>query len=573
MAVGPEEGGGGGNLPANLNPREMLARLTPGQMVSLGVILVASIFLVAGIWVFVTREEMVPLYDLPMTAKDQVAIEDELKTRGIDYELSGQGRVLVPQSRAMELRTQFEALDMAPQSKSGMALMDETNPLRAGDYMVRLKALQAKAEEIEMMLEENPNITKAKVEIVPPKDSPFADETEPAKASVVLRLKNYAELTDLQIEGMQRMIASSIEGASPDDIMIMDQYANPLTKPRVEDDSIGLSQANLAIKRQMERDMEQKITDIVSTFLGPGKVKARVTLDVNFDQVELVEKKFGGPDAEGEPQKYNEQTKKERINRGGPLGDAVGVAANTAQGQIPPAGEGESGSVIDRETQTNQFYIDEQHTNTRVSPYEIERRSIAIQLDYKLVETETGSPGFFSKLTKTQPDWIKEEQVALSPDELARITELVKGATGFVDQRDFLSVQNFAFKPLVSKRTQASMETGLLFEYVDRWTKPVLTAVIFIIIMMVGFSLFRRFVAPILQQAQLEEPALSAALPSGPPKTVAELESELEAEIEASSPTAQLSKSEIMKKRLVEMVQQDSESVASLVRTWLLEDE
>jgi len=570
MAVGPEESG---NTPATLDPREMIKKLTPGQMISLGVIVLASFILITGIWIFVTREEMVPIYDVPMSAKSQVAIEEELNTRGINYETTGQGRILVPASRAMELRTQFEALDMAPQSKSGMALMDETNPLRSGDYMMRLKAQQAKAEEIEMMLEENPNITKAKVEIVPPKDSPFADETTPAKASVVLRLKNYAELTDLQVEGMQRMIASSIEGASPKDIMIMDQYANPLTKPPVEDSTIGLSQANLEIKRQMEQDMERKISDIVATFLGPGKVKARVNLDVNFDQVELIEKQFGGADAEGEPQKYNEQTKTETINRTGPGGNAVGTAANTAQGQIPPAGEGEAGSVINRETKTNQFFIDEKHTNTRISPYEIERRSIALQLDYKIVETETATPGFFSKLTKTQPDWITEEAKPLEQDELDRIAELVKGATGFVEGRDFLSVQNFEFKPLVSKRAQASMETGLLFDYVDRWTKPVLTTIIFIIIMMVGFSLFRRFVAPILQQAQLEEPALSAALPSGPPKTVAELESELEAEIEASSPTAQLSKSEIMKKRLVEMVQQEPESVSSLVRTWLLEDE
>ncbi|MDJ0838074.1 MAG: flagellar basal-body MS-ring/collar protein FliF [Acidobacteriota bacterium] len=566
----PEETGG---TPARLDPRNVMSQLTTGQMISLGVIVVASLFLVYGIFVFVTREEMVPLYDVPMSAKGQVAIETELNTRGVEFQSTGDGRILVPQSKAMDLRTQFEALDMAPQSKAGMAMMDDTNPLKAGDYMIRMKARQAKGEEIEMMLEENPHVQKAKVEISPHKDSPFADETEPAKVSVMLRLKNYAELKKTQILGMQRMIAAAVEGANPDSVVITDQYGNQLTAPPSDDDSISMSQSNLGIKAQMERDMEGKIHEIVETFLGPGKVKARVSLDVNFDQIQQIEKTFGGDDAEGEPQKYNEQSKTEKIQRQGPAGDAVGAAANTAQGQIPPAGEGAEGSTIDRETLTNQYYVNEQQVTTRQQPHTIERRSIALQLDYKLDVTVAEPPGFFAKLTKTQPDWIEEKLVPLTRDELDRIEELVKGATGFVEGKDFISIQNFEFKPLVSKKAQAAMETGLLFEYIDRWTKPVLTTIIFVIIMMVGFSLFRRFVAPILQQAQLEEPALSAALPSGPPKTVAELESELEAEIEASSPTAQLSKSEIMKKRLVEMVQQDPESVASLVRTWLLEDE
>lgn len=574
MAQGPDQVQEAGESGGGLSPiNNMVKQMTTGQLISLGVIVVATLFLIYGVYVFVTREEMVPLYDAPLAAKDQVQIEAELNTRGVNFEVTGKGRVLVPANRALELRTQFEALDLSPNAKSGMSLMDETNPLRAGDYMIRLKALQAKSQEIEMMLEENPNITKAKVQIVPPKDSPFADQTEPAKASVMLRLKNYAEFSKAQVRGMQRMVANAVEGATPDDVVITDQFANQLTDPPNSDASISMSESNLGVKATMERDMEAKIREVVGSFLGEGKVKARVTLNVNFDQIQQVERKYGGPDAEGEPQRYNEQSKSETIQRGDFEPGAVGAQPNTAQpnGAIPPNGEG--GQLIDRETLTNQYYVDEQQTTTRAQPHTVERQSIALQLDYKLVETETATPGFFSKLTKTQPDWIEEQQVALTADEIQQIENLVKGATGFVDGRDFIHITNFPFKPLVSKRAQASMETGLLFEYVDRWTKPVLTAVIFIIILMVGFSLFRRFVAPILQQAQLEEPALSAALPSGPPKTVAELESELEAEIEAASPTAQLSKSEIMKKRLVEMVQQDPESVASLIRTWLLEDD
>ena len=567
MAEEPAE-----NIPAKFDPRNMLSQLSTGQFVALAIILVATLLLI-GVSIYQANiEEKEPLFTTRLDAETQVQIQQELDSRRIQYEISDTGKILVPKSRARGLRTEFEALDLSPQAKSGMSVLDDTNPLKAGEQMMKLKSIQALQIDVQKMLEENPNVMRAMVQIVPAKDSPFADETQPAKASVMLKLRNMAELTKGQVKGMQHAVANAIEGASPDSVSIMDQYNNMLSQPGSEDETLGISQSNLEIQRRMEKELETKIQQVVGSFLGPDKVRARVTLDVNFDQVQTVEKRFGGADAEGEPQRYSEQTKKETINRTGPGGDAVGAAANTAQGQIPQNAN-QTGSNIDRETLTNQYFIDELQTTRRVQPYDVERMSIALNLDYKEVETETDKPGFFAKLTKTQADWITTEILPLSEDELQQVRDLVIGATGFQDERDYLSVHNFQFKPAISRKVQASMETGLLLDYLREWTPRILQIILFIAFVLLGFSLFRRFVAPILQQAQLEEPAISAALPAGPPKTVAELESELEQEIESSIPSAQLSKAEIMKKRLVEMVQQDPDTIAGLVRTWLLEDE
>jgi len=568
MAPGPE----GSGVPAKLNPRDMLKQLSTGQFVALLIIAFATILLVVVSIFQANVEEKEPLFARRIDAKTQVQITQELQSRQVDYEVSSTGKILVPKSRVGELRTEFEAMDITPDGQTGMSILDNTNPLKSGEHMLKLKSIQALQVDIQKMLEQNPNIMKAMVQIVPAKDSPFADESDPAKASVMLRLRNMTELAKNQVRGIQHSVANAIEGATPDDITITDQFNNMLSQASNGDEAFGVSQTNLEIQSKMERERENKIQQLVGTFLGPNRVKARVSLDINFDQIQTVEKKFGGPDAEGEPQKYSEQNKTETIQRNGGTGDVTGAAANVAQGVIPAAGQ-QTGSDINRQTLTNQYFIDELQTTTRVAPYEVERMSIALQLDYKEVETEKEKPGFIAKLTKTQADWIETEVLPLSEEELNKVRDLVMGATGFKQGRDFISIQNFQFKPPISKRIQASMDTGQLFELVKLWIPRVLQVGLFIAFVLIGFSLFRRFVAPILQQAQLEEPAISAALPSGPPKTVAELESELEAEIESSIPSAQLSKAEIMKKRLIEMVQQDPETVSGLVRTWLLEDE
>lgn len=549
------------------------SRMAPGQLVALGIMVFAGLMLVFSMFYYASREEMVPLFTQQVNADAHIQIRDELNARGIDYTVSDGNKFLVPKSRAQALRTEFEALDLGPSNSNGWDILDETNPLKAGESMMKLKKLQALEVEIESMLEQNPSVMAASVKIRPAKDSPFADETEPAKASVMLRLKNMAKMGPNQIMAMQQMVASSIEGASPNDITITDQHYNLLTRPVSDDSELAMSNSNLELKAKYERDIENKVEALLETWLGPGRSIAKVSLDINFDQQETIEKRYGGADAEGEPQAYAEQVKTETIRRGDALEGAVGAAPNTAQGGIPQETASEGGTNINRQNETKQYFVDETQTKTRHAPFEIDRMTIALQLDYKETEVETREPGFFDKYMSSTPDWIETKYEPLNEDELSRVRSLVKGATGFQDQRDFLSVANFPFKPPISKRAQAAMDTGLLMELLNKWTPFLLKLIAFVLFMMVAISLFRRFVAPILQQAQLEEPAISAALPSGPPKTVAELESELEQEIEASIPSAQLSKSEIMKKRLIEMTQTDPEAVAGLVRTWLLEEE
>ena len=344
MAEEPEEGG------VVLNPREFFRQLNTGQFIALAIIVVAGLTLIFSTVYYATQEEMEPLYNKEVDAKTEELITQELTSRQVSYEVLDNGKIMVPKSKVRELRTAFEAMEITPDGKTGMSILDETSPLKAGAQMMKLKAQQALAMDIQRMLEENPNVIKAKVQIVQAKDSPFADQTEPAKASVMLRLKNYADVTREQIRGMQMMVASAIEGASIDDVTITDQYANLLSKTPVDDETMAMNQANLNVKSEMEKDLERKVHQIVETFLGPGRVKARVTLDVDFDQIQTVEKIYGGPDAEGEPQRYSEQSKTENISRSGGIGDAVGTAANTAQGQIPATGETKSSSQIDRDT-------------------------------------------------------------------------------------------------------------------------------------------------------------------------------------------------------------------------------
>jgi len=202
----------------------------------------------------------------------------------------------------------------------------------------------------------------------------------------------------------------------------------------------------------------------------------------------------------------------------------------------------------------------------------VTRISVALNLNYKEVVNEEAAPGFFSQLlgSNSYPD-IQTE--ALTPEALESIESLVKASVGFVPDRDYFSINNFEFKPAISKQATAALRSGQMIEHLKQWTPWAMQVLVFIVFAFIAVRMFKRFVVPILEQAQLEEPVLAPALPSGTPKTVAELESELDGELMEMVSPLEVTKAEIMKKRVLEFIKDEPETACSLVRTWIMEEE
>jgi len=549
---------------------KFLQGLNKGQLISLGIMALAAGFLLISVFLYATQEKMVPLFRTPVDAKTFMEIKDILNNRKVNYETERNHKILVPETQADDLRVEFEALDITSEGKDGYSYLDQTNPLKAGETMMGIQKLRAKEANLSRYLKKNPSIKNAYVSITPAKDSPFADEQRPAKASVMLELVQLNKVPKSSIEGIQQYIANAIDGAKPENIIITDQFYNLLTPSVPEDDDSAISQNNLQIKNEMERKLVQKILNVVEPILGPGKVVAQVSLDVDFNKKQTVAKVYGGPDNEGEPIKLTTEVKNEQTNRNGQAGTS-GASANVLQGAIPQTTA--AGSASTKNTETVNYLIDERETTVVEAPFQVQRISVALNLDHKEVEKEEEAPGFFSSLFSSGPDPFDMETVALTPEELSQIENLAKAAVGFVAKRDYFSINNFPFKAPISRKAIASIRSNQVIDRIKQWSPWVMQVLVFLAFALVAMRMFRRFVVPILEQAQLEEPVVAPALPSGTPKTVAELESELDEELRGKVPSADVTKSEIMRKRVLEFIKEEPETACGLLRTWLMEEE
>ena len=69
------------------------------------------------------------------------------------------------------------------------------------------------------------------------KDSLFGAREQPAKASVILKLRNPSRpLAPATVTGITNLVAASVEGLRPEAVVVMDSFGRPLAKPPADDD-------------------------------------------------------------------------------------------------------------------------------------------------------------------------------------------------------------------------------------------------------------------------------------------------------------------------------------------------
>jgi flagellar M-ring protein FliF len=241
---------------------------------------------------------------------------------------------------------------------------------------------------------------------------------------------------------------------------------------------------------------------------------------------------------------------------------------------VAPANAGASGSVVEssekKETTTN-FEISKTVRAVDQATGTIKRLSLAVIVDHL---------GSWDKDAKGEP---LLKQTPRSADEMKKIRDQVATAVGIqVKRGDELTVENMAFATLqANPKEEAEAKKQFWIDLVRQFAPSIIYAVL-------GLAVFFMIILPVLKRlssalnrptplrvasAEEGEGAASIRRPVQV-KSVAEMEAEIEAELNAdaafSAPEAR--RRELIKKRLQDSSHEDPETIASLVRSWLLEE-
>src|ERR1700722_11783364 len=349
------------------------ASLSRSQQISLILVPVIACSIVFGLLRWKHDSDFRVLYSA-LAPEDAAAVTQKIREAGIEYKLDETGAtVSVPSDHLAEARLALAGAGLPRSGRIGFELFDRTN-LGASDFAEQVNYRRALEGELERTVATLSEVDQARIHITFAKESVFLDARQPSKATVVLRLKRSVQLSQPSVIAIANLIASAVDGLSPEAVAIIDSSGRLLNRPAVQGDGEArLAEANLDYRRQVESEMLAKINLALVPLLGPDRFHASVNAECDFTSSEENDESV---DAAKSVVLTSQTT--EESSGAGIAGGTPGTASNLPR---PTARATTSGSGLLRRTE-NVTYQPSRMVKHTISPKGTVRRlSTAILVD------------------------------------------------------------------------------------------------------------------------------------------------------------------------------------------------
>lgn len=323
--------------------KKLFFSLSLAQRISLGVALLA---IVGGVLAFShwnTERDFKPLYT-GLSQEDSSAVLSKVKEGGMEYRLSENGSaVLVPSARVAEMRLQLAAAGVPKTGRIGYELFDKTN-FGTSDFAEQVNYRRALEGELERTLMGLAEVEQARVHLTLPKESVFTETRQPAKASVMLTLKQGAHLAPANVNAVTQLMASAVEGLTPEGVSVVDKLGNLLSRQKKPGaDNPEADDAMLEYRAKVEREYLAKVNTTLAPYVGTDHFTACVA-ECELNSGEQSEETF-------DPEKSVMTTaqKTEEISGANGASGIPGTPTNLPRPTIRAGGGVDVGDPADRE--------------------------------------------------------------------------------------------------------------------------------------------------------------------------------------------------------------------------------
>jgi flagellar M-ring protein FliF len=167
-----------------------------------------------------------------MSPEDAGAVTAKLRESATEYRLSdGGSTILVKADRVAEMRLQLAAAGLPQTGRLGFELFDQTN-FGASEFTEQVNYHRAIEGELERSVRTLREIESARVHVTMPKESLYLEQRQPAKASILVKLRRGAQLSAQNIAAMTQLAASAVPGLQAAQVSVLDTAGNLLNRPR-----------------------------------------------------------------------------------------------------------------------------------------------------------------------------------------------------------------------------------------------------------------------------------------------------------------------------------------------------
>ena len=497
-----------------------------------------------------------PLYT-SMAPEDAAGVVQKLKETGVEYRLSDNGgTVMVPSEKLAESRLALAAAGLPKTGRIGFELFDKSN-FGATEFVEHINYKRALEGELERSVMSLAEVEQARVHLTLPKESVFLDQQQPAKASVMVKLRPGAQISAQNVLAVTNLVASAVEGLNPDAVSVVDMDGTLLSRPKktAAGDGSEITSESLEMRQQIEKNLVAKINETLEPLLGAQGFRAGASVDVDLTSGEQQEETL---DPERSVMVSSQKT--EDVSGRASSSGIPGTASNLPPQQASSSEKGTNSTSRRNENVTYQTSRVIRHT--KIPQGMVRRMSLAVLVNQSV---------------RWEGDGAAQRRVLTPPstETLKTIKDLIAGVTGFNEQRgDQLIVETLPFEsslnaepPNPAKPAPAPAAKPKWLEFVtkyrDLWAPVTLGLAILVVLARWIFRLVRR--APAKEASLPVELQAPAALKDLSPAAAAQI-----AASAAAAPPAAEDNSELAGRvRLV--AKRDPALTVNVLRMWLQE--
>ena len=271
---------------------QLFRKLTVVQRVWIAVIAVAIVGGLSATSHWNQERDFKPLFS-GVAAEDAGPLLAKLREMTVEYRLADNGTtVLVPSAKVAELRIEMASAGLPKSGRIGFELFDKAN-FGASEFAEQVNYHRAIEGELERSIMSIREVEQARVHLTLAKDSLYTEQREPAKASILVKLRHAAALSPQNVAAICQLTASAVPGLSPEQVSLVDTAGNLLNRPRAGAGAEGESnEASLDYRKGVERDLQNKIAATLEPMLGTEHFRAGVSADVDMTSGEQSEEVF-----------------------------------------------------------------------------------------------------------------------------------------------------------------------------------------------------------------------------------------------------------------------------------------
>ena len=497
--------------------------------------------------------------------RDGGAIVTALGTMNVPYRYNETGTaLLVPADRVYDARLQLASQGLPRGGSVGFELMDNAR-FGASQFAEQINYQRGLEGELARSIEAMNTVQHARVHLAMPRQSLFVRERQAPTASVLLNVYPGRSLSDAQVSAISWLVASSVPELTAENVSIVDQNGRLLSAPLGE--GRGMDADQMRFVREMEQRTVERILTILNPLVGPGNVHAQASADVDFARREETSEVYRPNQEPGQAAVRSQQTSDSTQRGVSPAQGVPGALSNqappNAQAPLtnPPAQQpprpGQPPAAAGAQQQQQQ----QQQTGTQAATANLnERRDATTNYEVDRTISHIKQPvGNLKRLSvAVVVNYMRDkdgEPQALPPEELNKLTNLVREAMGYSETRgDSLNLVNSQFNdgpPALPMWRDPEMIA--LFKTILAW----------LVGLVVAFWLYRK----------IRRSVTEYLYPPVDPEMAEAERQEAAREAQDAARSKELSRYEDNLERARTMANKDPRAVAMVLRTWMSKDE